>query len=129
MKFVNYNGKRMSISELSRFTGCSYQKLRRRLEQGIPVEKAVDIKNRKPGKKPTYMTEYKGKPISIHELSLKTGKHYNLLRYRIEVMGMTAEEAVDRPSTRGSGIGVRKNDNGCHYHDNCLTCPFSDCIA
>ena len=28
-----------------------------------------------------------------------------------------------------AGMNWTKTDNGCHYHGDCFTCPFPDCIA
>lgn len=100
-------------------------------KMGLTPEQAIEMGEGKHGARPRYYTTYKGERISVHALSVQTGVHYQLLRYRIDRMGLTGDEAVERIGRHGGrrdGAGRKKKfANGCRYHADCDSCPFDDC--
>lgn len=120
-------GRSQTLKEWSEETGLSYSKLQNRMRNGLTLEQAIEC-GEKPGKIRAYSVLYKGKRITIAALARQTGLAYTLLSYRIRKMGLSAEEAVERPVIRGGYQGRRElYANGCRYCPNCDECPFPDC--
>lgn len=92
---VYWQGKKISISELSRQTGLTYQVLYDRIcIRGWDVEKAVKT-GRLPKKGKMYM--WNGKESNLTEISLATGIKLITLYNRIHRQGLSLEEAVNLP--------------------------------
>lgn len=119
-KMFHYRDRMWTIPELASEAGVAYSTMQKRLQK-MRVEDAVKM-GRGIKKQPTLYTEYEGRRMSIKELAIKTKVDYGVLRHRIAVNGMTAEEAVKMPVRHWSS---RKFD--CPYPD-CDACPYKDCV-
>lgn len=115
-------GKGKTLKEWAAETGLTESILRNRLKRGMNMEQAIEKGNKRSS---GYEVLYNGEAISLNQLAVKTGLTYGVLKYRIKVQGMTAEEAVAKGSKRKLPGGIYAN--GCRYHADCFSCPYIDC--
>jgi lambda repressor-like predicted transcriptional regulator len=102
---VEYKGKRISLMELSRMIGVSYNSVIKRYHQGKRGEDLVS-----PQAEPA-SAEYNGKTISLRELSRKTGISYQTLirRYHNGKRGedlVSPEKCVISVEHKGRNISL-----------------------
>ena len=120
-------GKTQTLREWEKETGIRYSTLANRIKRGMTLEAAIE-RGDDHSKINAYRTTYKGESITIASLCRLTGKPYPLISYRVRVMGLTGDEAVERPVVHGGYRGRRELfANGCRYHADCDSCPFDDC--
>lgn len=88
--FVEYNGEKITVSQLARKLDLPPNTLGMRLRRGIPVLDAIGplISHRK--------YEYDGLSMNLHQWARRAGIGYIMLRRRIAA-GMTIEEATTKP--------------------------------
>lgn len=136
-------GKKQNLYAWAEETGIPITTLRSRIHKGATLEEAIKRGNDH-CKVTTPRYEYKGEMLTITQLCEISGLRYNLIQYRLKVMGLTAEEALTRKTTHGGYRGWRKHPEDDKKPDvklkgdtkvrrcrwsNCFTCPYEDCIA
>lgn len=129
-------GKKQTLREWAAETGIGWKLLYHRLRRGMSMEEAINAGKHRPS---PYMTTFRGEPIPIAELARRCGMSYGLLKYRVLVMGLSGDEAISRPITRGGYRGWKKEKTEAKLkgsktnrpcgHDDCFSCPYDDCIA
>lgn len=95
--FIEFNGKRQTITEWGLELGIDPNTLGTRLSKGWDIERTLTTPAKKCIKKKRYY--YQGNWMTIPELSAKTGIKYNTLKQRIK-RGWSIENAVKPPIAR-----------------------------
>lgn len=90
MYTTTYNGKEISLYQLSKETGIAYTTLFKRLKKGYPL-----LTGANPWPKSTHTLTYKGEEITVSDLAKKIGMQYTTVRRRID-NGWTADEIVKK---------------------------------
>jgi hypothetical protein len=90
--FVDFNGKRMSLSEVAEITGIGHSTLWDRKNRGMSSDCIIS-------KAPIRLFKVEGENISVSELAKKHGIKHATINYRL-AKGMTIEEAVKPPVSR-----------------------------
>ena len=137
MKAVEYTafGHMRTLSQWGKVTGIPAKALYWRVKHGgRTMEEAIQMGEAVQGTRPKRFVTFRGEKIGLSRLARMTGIRYQVLRYRIEEMGLTAEEAVDRSGWDGVNpvkpkavARVEPFANGCLYEPDCDNCPFPDC--
>ena len=85
-RWVEYNGKTMSLAEACEIFGVPQGTVRRRLEDGWSIDDALSVS-------PIY-------PIKseLRIMAERAGINYHTVRSRIEMMGWSVEKALNTPS-------------------------------
>lgn len=117
-------GESRTLTEWSIITGIPRQTLVDRMHKGATMEQAINYGKVRPGKRDAVKVVCNGEKVTLNELAKREGIYYQTLKYRINKMGMTPEEAIARPN-RAAKRGMFAN--GCKYHADCDSCPFDDC--
>lgn len=91
VKWIAFNGKRMSLSELAREIGMSTYTLQRRIADGWPVDKAVTIPVRTAAN-----IEYQGLSLTAKQWQARTGINRTTIKCRLK-RGWTVENALTLP--------------------------------
>lgn len=88
-RWFDFNGKKMTILDISEITGLPYSLLATRLcDSKMSVQKAISLPHcqRK--------VLFNGKMYSFKEISEMTGVRYNILKYRMNNLKMSLGEAI-----------------------------------
>ena len=100
---INFDGLSLTCSEWAERTGIAYHTLKRRLQNGWSVERALtEPTHTKCGPAPR-LIELNGDKLTVAEWSRRLGIHEDALRNRLIRPGWTLERAL----TTGSGQGKR----------------------
>jgi len=89
--FVEWQGQRMTVTQLAERTGFPLSNLRHRLKRGWSVEDAISY----PLERPKVPIEYNGQSKTLTEWARQYGISQGVLWSRIKQKGMTLEEALN----------------------------------
>ena len=94
---LTLNGETLALTAWADKVGLNSKTLRARLEDGWPLERALQTPSGvTPGKKPSLLLEYAGEKLPLAEWSARTGQTAESIRARLH-RGWSAEAALTLP--------------------------------
>ncbi len=104
-RYLEYNGKRMSMADWSKETGIEEYNIFQRLKLGWSVEKALTTRKNPIGK---FLVTYNGKTLNLSQWSKETGIGRSTLEQRLKC-GWSIEEAFTiKPSYSNKKLKITK---------------------
>lgn len=91
---IEYEGRTVSLRELSRLTGLSRQTIAYRLRRGLSPTEAVALTGREGRHAPRRLWSYEGREVGISELARLAGVQISTMRHRLTTLEMSTEAAV-----------------------------------
>ena len=106
--FFIYNSERLCLKDIAEKTNIDYKVLHYRIKRGYSIDEAINFKQ---FSKKTDRFLYKGKEMTLDELSSISSLPKNVLRKRVKELGWTIKKSVETP------YGVRSNRGGFLYKE------------
>lgn len=104
-KVYPWNGENLTLSELSKATGCPRNRLKYLLGNGLSPDEAVELC--RTTCRGSMLYDWKGKKMSISQIADAEGKCEKLIRGRMH-RGWTLEQAVGMETIKSGGKTIRE---------------------
>lgn len=119
--FIEYNGKKLTISQWARELNIQPTLIQSRIKKGLPVDKILSTKVRNRQK----LITFNGKTLNIREWAKLTGLSEQVIGRRIN-KGWSAEKALTVSTKDGFFVGNNNGKNNHYITFNGKTLSLSD---